>query len=226
MSLLVPEIILQDAVRKFIAYLRVDYANNAGDTTQSLLYQFTNGLNIDNNYDFWTQAQSSIITNPQDNPRHLKVFLAHSPLDTQYPSIHINTPAEMSGDVDGLGFGQNDIDDNPNDLGAAAWQKTYNRSFKARYNIVILSDNRNEAVMLYHLVKAGIISMNEHMDASGLKNLKISGSDVMFNTKIPDGIFTKTITLDFYYDINVPDMHNLATVNEINLSLILRNELS
>ena len=226
MSLIIPEIILQDSVNKILAIVRADYGN-VGQESDSLLYKILNGLRV-LNYDMYEQAKTVILTEPNKDPRHIEVLLSYNPQDQRYPSVHITLPSEATGTgqtgVDGLGFGENDEDDNPSDV-ATEYSKTFNRSFQAVYNIVILSDNRNEVTLIYHLLKAGLVALNEHLQLSGLENIMLGGGDLSFKDQVPPGLFFRAISCKFFYDVNVPEWTTQAVIKKINLDYVLKEEL-
>jgi hypothetical protein len=219
MSLIIPEVILQDAVNKILSIVRADFLA-VGQESDSLLYKTLNGLRV-LNYDMYEQAKTVIMTEPNKDPRHIEVLLSYNPQDVRYPSVHITLPSESTGTgqagVDSLGFGEGDVDDNPAD-DATTWNPTFNRSFQAIYNVVILSDNRNEVTLIYHLLKAGLIALNEHLQLSGLNNIMFSGGDLSFKEQVPPGLFLRSISCRFFYDVNVPSWETKDVVKEINIS--------
>ena len=77
MSLIIPEIILQDSVNKILAIVRADYGN-VGQESDSLLYKILNGLRV-LNYDMYEQAKTVILTEPNKDPRHIEVLLSYNP---------------------------------------------------------------------------------------------------------------------------------------------------
>jgi hypothetical protein len=225
MSLIIPEVILQDSVNKILKIVRADFLG-AGQESDSLLYKTLEGLRV-LNYDMYEQAKTVIITEANKDPRHIEVLLSYNPQDTRYPSVHVTLPNESTGSggagVDSLGFGENDLDDNPSDV-ATTWTPTFNRSFQAVYSIVILSDNRNEVTLIYHLLKAGLIALNEHLQLSGLENIMFSGGDLSFQSQLPPGLFFRSISCKFHYDVNVPSWTTKAVVKEINFEAVINEE--
>lgn len=220
MSVILPEIVIQDALRIYLNIVRKDW-NDVAPTNQTeeqstLLYKILGSSIIDNNYDLFEQAKTVIIdTKESDDPRHLQIFLSYDNSDTKYPSVHITLPSEDVGPVDALSWGENDYDDNPADEDTV-YTKTFNRSFQARYNVLIISDNRNELALLYHFIKSGLISLQPHLMLSGLRNLKISGGDMRWNPQVPPGVFNRVLSMMFYYDVNAPDLDSTPSIGAVS----------
>ena len=223
MDLIVPDIIIDEAVKGILTAFRNDYETivnvNAQPESDTLLYKILKPVSI-GEYDLFEQSKTSILTVENKDPRHILVHLGWDPNDIKYPSIHITLPSEAGGAADGLGVDEY----NPTVAdGVTTWSKKYSRGWKTQYRLLILTDNKNEMMMLYHLLKLGLTSIIDHFSVIGLRNMLIGGSDLgSMNTQQPPGVFTRGITLNFDYTSSVPALVTQAVVSNINFFLTIK----
>lgn len=173
------------------------------DETKSILYRLLVGNNIQR-YDLFTQAITLLI-NKSDDPRYLDVNLFFNAKRASIPTIHITLPSESErNNAIGVGEGFRDtIFEDSN----SSYIKTFNRRFSTRYNIIITSDNTNEVILLYHLIRNLLISLNAHFNAAGLENPKLGGGDIQINADIiPTNVFVRAISMEFEYDVEAQDI--------------------
>jgi hypothetical protein len=198
MAITIPEIVLFNTIKNLLKFIRADYAANIADTTQSYLYKVLIGNNVQR-YDLFTQAETVFIT-PNDDPRHLDVNMFFNAKRAAIPTIHITLPSEGEKDnVIANGEGYRDPVYNDDDTLSTT---IFNRRFAARYNIIITSDNTNEVILIYSLVRSAFISLNAHFSLAGLQQPKLSGGDLNINSEIvPPNVFVRSIGLDFSYDV-------------------------
>lgn len=200
MSLIVPEITLQNTIQIILNYIRSDWSANT-DKTKTVLYKMWNGVTY-GRYSFYTEAQT-VFLKEKDDPRYLKVRPSFDTQQAEIPSIFINMPSEQGGPVDGLGIdeGFGDVTYDDDNLTA---QENYTRSFSSNYNIVITSDNRNEVIVMYHTLRALLIAFFNHSMFDGLQNPKISGRDLQIHSDIvPKNIFMRALTFSSFYEVTV-----------------------
>lgn len=200
----IPEISILTALRNVLKLIRKDYNDClvAGDETQSILYLIT-GINELQRYKFFDQAKSLFITTEND-PRHLDVNIFYNAKRLGVPTWHITLPSEHEKDnTIGIGDGNNDYYYNQ----TGQYRRVLDRRFNARYVVVVTSDNLNEVVLMYHVLKSTIISLTEHFHMVDLINLKLSGNDININTEIvPENVFARGLGLDFEYDTKAYDL--------------------
>lgn len=226
-NIVIPDVVIYDTLNSILDFIRSNYseAQQNGDVTQSLLYQIFNQLRLER-YGFFSQAIELIITSP-DNPRHIKVSTAYDSNSQQYPSVHISLPSESSQvNQDTLGIGEGDFDPVLNDLDSpTTYRKVFTRHYHATYHIVIVSDNKNEIILLYHFLKACLIASTNHFEFSCLYNLKFGGQDLRLDSSIPPGIFMRAISMDFDYESQFPDFISTQITNNclINLNIQIQN---
>lgn len=224
-SIVIPDLIIYDTLNSILDFIRTNYRENQsnGDTTQSLLYKIFNQLRLER-YLFFEQAVELLITNP-DNPSHIVVSTSYDPNRQEYPSVHISLPSESSqSGQDTIGIGEGDFEPILNDVNTpTSYRKVFTRHYHATYHIVIVSDNKNEIILLYHFFKALLISSTDHFELSFLYNLKFGGQDLRFDPSVPPGVFMRAISMDFDYESQFPDIIVTEITNKclINLNLQL-----
>jgi hypothetical protein len=228
MSIIIPEVILQHTCNQILQVVRDDYDQivnvQAGDETDTLLYKVLQQVAVFN-YELFEEAKTVFLTKENIDPRHIEVALSYNPADTKYPSMYVTLPAEIGGKVDSIGLGAGDnfpvVGDAETD-----WSNEYTRSWQAKYNIIIISDNRNEIALIYHFMKAGLVAWQEHLELSGLQNLKFGGADLAWNAQLPPGLFTRAIQADFFYESIVPEWQTRVVVKDINLNIVLKDNIT
>jgi hypothetical protein len=219
MALKIPDIIICNAVNLLLRAIREDYNARilANQENRSMLYLLFNGTTL-GTYNFYENAKSLIVTTPQ-NPRHVECKLAFDSGDAKYPQIYITLPAESDRN-NSVGFGEGNFPEiifTDIDAGTTEYKRTYSRRWNATYNVVVISDNKNEANILFHLVKSMMVIGQMHLQAKGLENLKIGGSDLTFKDRIPDRTFVKSITLNFEYEDVIPEL----SINDVISKMLL-----
>lgn len=197
-TLIIPEIILLDAYQKALDFIRSNYIANKSQPEKSYLGILLGNQNLER-YEFLEQSRSVFITTNKD-PRHILVNLFFNAQRATIPTIHITNPSEIPiHDALNLsqGFREPDFDEDEQ-----TYTPVFNRRFKAKYNIVFTSDNINEVVFVYQIMKSMSISITEHLNLSGLENIKISGNEISLKSDIiPSNIFIKAIGIEFEYDV-------------------------
>lgn len=198
-SLIIPEIVLLDAYQKALKFIRKNYKTNIADPTKSYLGIILGSSSAIERYNLIEQAKAVFVTET-DNPRHILVNLFFNAQRAAMPTIHITNPAE-SPIHDALnistGFQQPIFDDDDQ-----TYTDVFNRRFKAKYSIVLTSDNTNEIVLMHQVLRSITISMIEHLNMAGLENIRISSSDIQLKSDIvPPNVFIKAISIEFEYDV-------------------------
>lgn len=208
MALVIPDITLLDTCNKLLRIIRDDYHSNitANTESRSLLYTLFHALTLDK-YDVYDNIKKIIITTPE-NPKHIDyVTLSFDQNSNKTPHLYLTLPSESTIN-NSLGIGEGDQNElvYDNFPQQSEYRKQFNRRYLTTYYLVIVSENRNENLILYHLFKNLLVSCTNHLHLSGLQNLKIGGQDLKINTGIPDKIFMKAITLSFEYEQQVPEL--------------------
>ena len=133
------------------------------------------------------------------------------------PTIHILSPSE---NMIELGIGQNKGYEE-NDVVGIDEVETYSSTFDSTQSILISSDNQDEVVLIYEMLKTCLTSIVTHFELNGLKNIKISGTPVSFvDNVIPSHIFHQNITLNFKVEVKTNSLirNRLAKINSLEYS--------
>lgn len=219
--ILIPEILIHTSLKNLIKFIRDDYNTNIADVQKSLLYRLLETNKIQR-YDLAEQA-AAILINNTDNPRHLDINMFFNAKRASIPTIHITLPSESEKNNTinvSEGFREPIYNDDN------TYTTTFNRRFTAKTNIIITSDNSNEVVVLFHLIKSLLISLNAHFNASGLELPKLSGGDIQISQElVPSNIFIRAIGLEYEYDVEAQNLFkseiNILDIIGVNLTPII-----
>lgn len=227
MGVLVPEIVVFNTIKAIIDYIRFDYEERVDETT-TLLYKICNG-NVAQRYDLFEQAKAVFITE-RDNSRELDVNMFFNMERARIPTIHITLPSEQA-DKDGMGIdegyqGYEEVTGIGDDVGSEQQGPIYTRRFNTQYQIVITSDNTNEVLTIYHVLRAIMIPMIDSLNAEGLENIKLSGRDIQnMQTIVPEHVFIRSIGLYFEYEVSLGSLFPEDIVQKILVSYTILPEL-
>lgn len=223
-SVIMPEVIIYNALESIIKYVRTDLSTSEKDEN-TMLYRLL-GENIDgkpmkmNRWNFFNQAKK-IFTDKQN----LSVNFGYNFEVAKIVALHIILPSEEAAES---AIGQ---DEGYGDEWTAdeKLQQFFTQNFRSNYQIMITSNNSSEVLTVYHILKSMLLMIFPHLEIMGLRLNKLSGSDVMFRDEMmPNGIFHKVINLSFNYELKVPQMltreiikgiivkgHMLSNINDI-----------
>ena len=217
-----PETIIFNTLTKALNAIRLDYSS-AADKQKTLLYYIFGTTQLER-YNFFEQSKTVVLA-PKTNPRFLDINMFFNSERAHIPTIHITLPGENSGQ-NGLGIDQNfnnsPIYDDDNDT----IRESLTRRFDSSCEIVVTSDNTNEVLLIYHLLKALTISLFDSFNILGIENVKIGGRDLnLTNNIVPKNIFVRSLTVSFSYDIDVPQLFTVDQINSLLFSqTIIENE--
>jgi len=219
MSLNIPDITIVNAINAFLSLLRKDYNDNQTNNTpqRSLLYLLYNGLNL-GKYDLYANIVQIINTTPQ-SPKHIEAQLSYDPNNQKtVPIIWVTLPSENQQN-NSLGVGEGNQSETllNNEPQQDTYKKLYNYRWATTYQVVIGSENKNETLVLYHLIKDMMVAAIGHFDSNGISNLKIGGGEIRMQYIIPDKIFTRAITLNFEYEQVIPEIFIQAVYKKLFL---------
>jgi len=211
MAIVVPEIILKTLLDGVLSEIREDFADE-NDEKKSVLYKLFGGVKI-GKWDYFEQARD-LFLREKDHPRRLDTRLFFDATRTSIPTMHITMPAEnASGDGFGIDEGYQEGTFDPV---KQEYTPTFTRMFNTRYHIIITSDNTLEVLLIYHCVRALLISIFESIELSGLRNPKLSGQDIKINSElVPPHIFMRGIGLDVSYEVDVPRFYDEKVISKI-----------
>ncbi len=197
----VPEFVIHDGLQKALKFIKAEYEASAAPE-ESFLYKLCHGAGFQK-YDYWEQAKA-VFLKSGPNPRELEVDLMFNRKRDHFPSIHIVTPSDSPAQ-NGLGMDQGYQDDvvkNVNGVtGSTTVRSVFVRRYRGIYDIVINSDNSNEAIMIFHIVRALLTSLFFHFEANGLENISFSGNDLTpYAELIPNPSFLRIVRMTVEYE--------------------------
>lgn len=217
MSIVIPELIIYNALESIIKYIRTDLANRA-EEKDTMLYKLL-GENIDNKpmrmnrWNFFHQAKK--IFNDKNN---LSVNFGYNFEVAKIISLHIILPSEQAAES---AIGQDE------GYGATGYEKEpeesyFTQNFNSNYQVMITSNNSSEVMTVYHILKSFLLMIVPHLEIMGLRLNKFSGNDIMFRDEMmPNGIFHKVLNISFNYELKVPQIIS----NEIIKGIVAEGHL-
>lgn len=209
-GILMPDTVIYNSLNAFLDIIKKDYVANAADLSKSILNilfdKDENELDIDfETFDYLVQAKSLFID------KKVQVNIGYNLETAAMACIHILLPNE-SGSPFGIGADENYqpqintvVDAGTPDEETFA-QEIFTKRFESTYQLIITSENIFEVLLIYYYIKSCLISLNYHLELMGLRNLRIGGQDINIQQdSIPTHIFHRTLTLNFFYESNVPN---------------------
>ena len=202
MPALIPEILLYNLVRGMIKHVATDFATHQGDPENSFLGRVLMGIK-DHKHDYFVEAKALFVERGDDNPRGIKTRLFFDANEAAIPTVHITMPQETTGQ-NSLGAGESGLNVYEDDT-HKEFTPGRERRFDTNYHIIITSDNHREVLIMYHVIRAMMVSALSEVDIAGLENPKLGGQDIRPNENIvPRNIFMRGITLQCSYEVHVP----------------------
>jgi hypothetical protein len=205
---LIPEIVLLDTINRALKIIRKDY-NDQTDKTKTWLSIMFQGLTFDG-YNYYDQIVSILITTPK-SPRHFQGDLMFNNKKESVPSFHIALASESpNGDGDSLGLSEQsdqdiiydgNIDEEDSTQNTPTQiREVYKRRTQTNYNIVITSDNSQEVVVLYHVMKAIFIASVTHLSLKGIQNITFGGQDIQPYREVTPSLYMRSLNLGVQYE--------------------------
>jgi hypothetical protein len=221
----IPEVILLEALQSALKFVRTDYAAQS-DKTKSYLYKLMNGVAIEK-YGLFEQA-AGVICTTGDYPKEFVIDLMFNIKSDRVPVAHIMLPTETTSPGNGIGVdvGYADIDyedqdDNPpgqeENLNEDHSREVFSRRIKATYDIVIVSDNTNEVVLLYHFIRSLLIALIPHLHLKRLQNISFGGQDLQPYPELANILYMRAVRVSLEYDLFVPSIFSTEMINELEV---------
>lgn len=213
MSLIIPEKKLFDIIQYILNTIRLDFESNVNekDTLLYQMFQETKFKELD--IDYYKEAKE-IFLRSKDHPRKVEVRQFFDVDRASIPTIHINLPSDSpifdalgvdAGYIPGITFGKE-----------TEISQVHTRRFNAVYQIIITSENVNEVILIYHTIRAFLISILDILDVNGLQNPKLGGGDIQFNADIvPPRVFMRAITINCFYEVSIPSLVREKIINSL-----------
>lgn len=228
--IIVPEFIIHSSLENMFRFLRADYNENTATPEKSYLLKLIGSLGFER-YNYVDQAKRVFLSTEED-PRFLSVDLMFNNSKDNPPSIHVCMPSESPGQ-NALGMDQGSSDSFVNfqqnsegEQEAVDVNVVFKRRYKATYDVVIVSDNSNEVVMLYHMIRSMLTALTPHFTLSGLENMVISGQDLQPYAELaPKHLFMRALRLGLEYESGALNFEKHLLINGIVFENKVVNEL-
>lgn len=213
--IIIPELLLHKSVSNALQYIREDYAAQS-DKSKSYLCRVLKDMKFER-YDYSVQGVDVFINKTAENTRFLEVDLMFNMERNGAPTIHITLPAEDTqkngnGIGNDLGYAENIVEsstfhnDGTLDVQGSTTE-VFTRRYQAVYNLVITSDNSNEVILIFHVLKALMTSFKISMHLAGLENISIGGRDLNINSElVPKTLFFRAIAVSLEYESSAPNI--------------------
>lgn len=199
MAIFVPELIFYNLLNGLMKEIKDNYVNTQ-DKTKTHLYRFWGGLK-DGKYDYYENAVN-LFARGEENPRHVKTSLAFNRELAKMPTIHVTMPQDQTGE-NSIGVQEN-WEKDIIDQGQGVVLPSHERRFDANTFLICTSDNNREVLLMYHTLRAMIISAWNSLEVSGIQNIKLSGQEVRMDSElVPPHIFMRGIGISHSYDVTV-----------------------
>lgn len=212
--ILIPEIKVNEILRTILKIVQIDFQESL-DEKESILYKIFGDNRIEK-FTFFDQAKD-IFLRDNSHPRKIETRLLFDAQRASLPTIHTTMPSESPG-PDGIGVDEGYEKQIVNNKTKYV-QKTYTRSFETKYHLMITSDNSLEVILIYHFLKNMLISVFDHIEFSGIRNLKISGMDLQINSDmVPTHIFVRGVEISFFYESDSPNFQKEFLLEKFKLN--------
>jgi hypothetical protein len=202
MAIIIPELIIKETLETLLKFLKADTADKS---TDSYLY---NLLGVDdegkplalNRFNYLEQARAIFSDSMFDNGNP-KIYLGYNMEVTKFPAIHIILPSEQS---DPLTLGA----DEGYQAGKVVnkgkdYSVSYTMNADATFQLIITSENSSEVVLIYHVIRACLLAINDQLSLRGFMNPRVGGGDLNIQQDfVPPNIFHRALALSFKYEIN------------------------
>jgi len=200
-GIVVPDLIIYKTLNSIVKLIRNDFNKWLDLDEKTIIWKllgkdWNNEDMVMNNYNYFKQVRKMFT-----DPKNMNVYFGYNHEVAKIISMHIIIPSENAGTP---AIGQ---DEGYNDDAAGENEKYFTQSFDSNYQIMISSDNQNEVMMTYTVMKAVLLMLVPYFALNGLLNMKISGNDViMRDDNFPINIYHKVINLSFTYELIVPQL--------------------
>ena len=180
---------------------------------EKYLYRLFKDLSL-NGYDFAENAKA-IFLKGAEAERQIETHLFFNFNRANLPTIHLNLPSEGMGGDNGLMWGTEEEES----ICKETLYKITDKSYNSKFNLIFTSSNTFEVLIMYYVVKSMIQGNIELFENNGLRNVKISGSDIIFNEGfMPQGIYSRAITLDCIYTFTGLSINEMASVTNVTFN--------
>lgn len=167
----------------------------------------------------YAEQAKAIFATPNSDPRHISISVGYNIARKGPPTIHIILPQEQTQSSIGNNLGYA-IEPQVYEKDGQTYQRDfYGLQVNVNYQIMITSDNAPEAILIYHCLRATLLSLTPELEKAGLRNVSYAGADLqMDNEIVPSGIFHRNLLLQFFYEAFSPQLDWDLTYSGIHVS--------
>lgn len=199
----VPEFLIFDTLKGILKHIKEDYTAQA-DKEDSFLLQIIDELGLQR-YKYDKQA-IAVFTKGEDDPRLLTVEMMLNMKKIGPPTIHITVPSDSNAQ-NAIGGSQDSFHGTEYYQDSLEYRSTFSRRLRTTLSLVITSDNSNEVVLIYHIVRALLISLQDHLALIGLENITFGGQDLsLMSDKIPANMYFRALNIGVEYQTSSIDL--------------------
>ena len=211
----IPELVLGEYITKILEWVRLDTLTYENNEEKMFLYRtfkpYNNQLKFQK-VDYFVQSKE-IFTRDIDDDRALKL---HFGFDKERKSISYLSLIEESDTHhsttlgNGEGLSNYEIKDD-----AGFNYPVYSAIRHGVFNLSIISNNNNELIIIYNLLKSVLLTYSQSLEIAGLQDVKISGRmDSRYDSLVPDALH-KDLKIEFIYRHNSPDVFSIPDWSDI-----------
>jgi len=183
---------------------------NTGLLTNTLIYDMFGDTQFDG-YHYAKELIRILKNKFEGGKRRFKIYLGFNVNKQSFPCVNILIPNEEQ-DPKFLG-NSGTFTEVPGDL----WGEKRTHAYACVYDLLITSDSQNEVTVLYHFMKAAMLSAYEHFTEDGLERLFFSGRDITSDFELgPIDVYHKTVGVHFFYQNEVISIEKYPIITEVD----------
>lgn len=208
----IPEITFLNILNGAFDFIRKDFANE--DEEDTFLKRLFEELSLQR-YSYFDESKHIFIENEKEtDPKFIQANIGWNleRINKRNPTVHILLKSDNPKD-DSLGLGNGNIEPHQFDNGNT--EEFHQRTYRQTCQFMITSDNTNDTIMLYYLIRSLLTAFIIDMGCQGIRNVSFSGSDLQMNQEIADKINIRNLDLSFDYEFNTPSMIRKELFTEI-----------
>lgn len=206
---MIPLLKVKKLIESTIDIINQDY-ESASQESESWLYRTLNGEELDG-YKMYDQAVE-VFTRTNKSSRKIKVNVQYDKVLNQSPTIYLRVPSDSKNNLNVIGFGEDIGEYFENTDGSKNLAYSYSR--KTTVDCVITGMNQSEILMIYEVMMNAFCSLNL-VYLEDFELFEFTGREVMFDSSIFSGIFSRVINLNIDYRNFVPKFSKDTVIENI-----------
>lgn len=224
MSTIVPELKLYQIISALIDEVEKDFNRHMDEKDTFLFNLFGDPADLTDNhtnklgkYDYYKQAKALFVGRKEgDHPRRVNLRMMFDAAKATVPTIHLTMPMEEDQNNE-IGIGESGAEGSMiHNTKNNTLTPLYKRRFQTKYHLVCTSDQSQEVFIMYHVLRAAVISALDYIDLAGLKNPQLSGQDVNLNESVaPPHIYGRGFGISCLYQIEIPRYFDTKIIGDI-----------